>query len=102
MEPLNILIFNWRDIRNPDAGGAEVVTHEVARRRASAGRNVTIFTSKFQGCKEHEVIDGVTIIGNAWGWRVRIGCSKGQLCRDTSCSPRRTRTQRSGCKMTRG
>ncbi len=28
---MNILIYNWRDIRNPDAGGTEVFTHENAK-----------------------------------------------------------------------
>ena len=28
---MRILIFNWRDIRNPDAGGAEIFTHENVR-----------------------------------------------------------------------
>jgi len=32
MKKLKILIFNWRDIRNPEAGGAEVFTHENAKR----------------------------------------------------------------------
>ena len=33
--PLRILILNWRDVANPQAGGAELFTHEVARRWVS-------------------------------------------------------------------
>ena len=32
-----VLLVNWRDIRNPEAGGAEVHLHEVAMRMARAG-----------------------------------------------------------------
>ena len=62
MENLDLLWMNWRDIRNPEAGGAEVFTHEVARRWAAAGHSITLFTSSFPGCREKEVIDGVRII----------------------------------------
>lgn len=43
-------------------GGAEVFTYEVLKRWAAKGHNVTLFTSKFHGCKEEEVIDGVRIV----------------------------------------
>ncbi len=59
---MNILIYNWRDIRNPDAGGAEVFTHEVARRWVESGNEVTMFTSAFGGCKKEEVVDGICFI----------------------------------------
>lgn len=29
---MKILIYNWRDIKNPSTGGAEVFTHENAKR----------------------------------------------------------------------
>jgi len=59
---MRILIFNWRDIKNPRAGGAEVFTHEIARRLVERGHAVTLFTSAFPGCSSHESIDGVDII----------------------------------------
>jgi len=59
---MKILIFNWRDIKNPDAGGAEVFTHENARRWVRRGHEVTLFTSEFNSCKKEEIIDGVKII----------------------------------------
>ena len=37
---MRILIFNWKDIRNPEAGGAEVFTHEVAKRWVASGDEV--------------------------------------------------------------
>jgi len=47
---------------NPEMGGAEVFTREVAKRLVKSGHEVTLFTSKFDGCKGEEVDDGVRII----------------------------------------
>jgi glycosyltransferase involved in cell wall biosynthesis len=43
-------------------GGAEVFTHEVAKRWVEAGHEVTLFTSEFSNCKREEVLDGVRIV----------------------------------------
>ena len=56
------MIFNWRDIKNPEAGGAEVFTHENAKRWTKMGHEVTLFTSEFNGCKKEEVVDGVKVV----------------------------------------
>lgn len=61
-ENLNILIFSWRGPKHPNAGGAEVSTHEHTKGWVNANYNVTLFTAAFKGCKEYEVIDGVNII----------------------------------------
>lgn len=59
---MRILLFNWRDIRHPKAGGAEIVTLEHAKGWVRAGHEVTWLTSSFAGAKKNEVIDGVTIV----------------------------------------
>ena len=59
---MHILWFNWRDILNPDAGGAEVFTHEVMKRLTKRGYHMTLFTSRFKGCQLNEIIDGVDVI----------------------------------------
>ncbi|MCZ7398011.1 MAG: hypothetical protein O8C59_05870 [Candidatus Methanoperedens sp.] len=46
---MNILIYNWRDIKNPDAWGAEVFTHEIAKEVVEKGNEVTLFASAFEG-----------------------------------------------------
>ncbi len=56
---MRIAFFNWRDIRNPRAGGAEVYNHELLKRLAMRGHKVTIFTSSFPGAAEKEMIDGI-------------------------------------------
>lgn len=69
---MNILIYNWRDIKNPDAGGAEVFTHEILRRIAEKGHNITWFTSSFPGCKKEEVVDRIKIIRNGGKYTVYL------------------------------
>jgi len=59
---MKILIFNWRDIRNPTSGGAEILTHEMAKYWVKWGHTVTWFTSVFPNCKEKETVDGIEII----------------------------------------
>ncbi|MGD8627527.1 MAG: glycosyltransferase family 4 protein [bacterium] len=57
-----ILFINWRDIRNPEAGGAEVHLHEISRRIAALGHSVTVLASRFPGAADREVIDGVEVV----------------------------------------
>lgn len=59
---MDILIYNWKDIKNPRAGGAEIITFEYARRLVGQGHRVTWFCRSFHGAKKHEVIDGVHIV----------------------------------------
>lgn len=59
---MKILILNWRDIRSPRAGGAEVLTHEIARRLVERGDEVTWFTSRPPGAKADEDVDGVRLV----------------------------------------
>lgn len=59
---MRILWLNWRDIKNPQAGGAEVMTHETAKRLVKKGHHITIFTAKFPGAKSQETIDGIKIL----------------------------------------
>jgi glycosyltransferase involved in cell wall biosynthesis len=47
---------------NPEMGGAEVFTREVAKRWVKRGHEVTLFTSEFPNCKKEEVADDVRIV----------------------------------------
>ena len=42
-----ILFLNWRDLTNPNAGGAEAYTEQIAQRFGIAGARVTLFTSEY-------------------------------------------------------
>ncbi|MBI2618519.1 MAG: glycosyltransferase family 4 protein [Ignavibacteriales bacterium] len=59
---MKILVLNWQDIRNPLGGGAEVHLHEIFRRIAAKGHDVTLFCSQFDGAMADETIDGVKVI----------------------------------------
>ena len=59
---LRILWLNWRDITHPEAGGAEVLTHEVMKRLVDYGHETTLFCPTVEGRPSEEVIDGVKII----------------------------------------
>lgn len=58
---MRILFLNWRDIKNPAAGGAEIYVHEIAKRLVQKGHQVYLFTATFPGCIEKETIDGVEV-----------------------------------------
>ncbi len=59
---MNLLVLSWRDPKHPLAGGAEQVMHQHMKGWKNAGHSVTLFSSKFLGASEEEVIDGVTVI----------------------------------------
>lgn len=82
---MRILIFNWKDLSHPDAGGAEVFTHEVARRLVRQGHDVTQFCSRFSGSPGTDERDGVRILRS--GGRVGVYHAakrywRGQGCRE--------------------
>lgn len=59
---MNILCLSWRGPKHPNAGGAEISTHEHAKGWVKAGHKVTLFTSGYKGAKALEYIDGVRVI----------------------------------------
>jgi len=59
---LRILIFSWRDLEHPSAGGAEVFTHEVSYRWVRLGHEVTVFVARPRGLSEREEVDGVRYV----------------------------------------
>ena len=59
---MDIFLLNWKDIKNPEVGGAEVIAFEFARRLVKEGYAVTFFSRNFHGCRDKEIVDNVTII----------------------------------------
>lgn len=59
---MKILWFTWKDMKNPYAGGAEVVNEQLAKRLAADGHEVVFLTRRFKGCLDEEVVDGYKII----------------------------------------
>ena len=62
MEPLRILWYNWRCIKHPLAGGAEVYTHEIAKRLVKQGHEIILVSSRLKDLSKDEFIDGYRVI----------------------------------------
>ena len=59
---LSILIFNWKDVTNPAAGGGTYYTHRVAKYLVEKGYKVTLLCANYKDGRKRERIDGVDII----------------------------------------
>ncbi len=62
---MNILVINWRDMKHPEAGGAEVHFQELFRRLVANGHRVSLLTTHFGGAARQDEQDGVTVY--RWG-----------------------------------
>lgn len=58
---LRILVFNWRDLRNRKAGGAEVRLHEILSRIIQRGHECVLVTTRHKGLAKEEVINGILV-----------------------------------------
>lgn len=59
---MEILIYNWKDKKNPDRGGAEISLFEIATRLVRDGHNVTLFARTFDGALPEEAVGGVQVV----------------------------------------
>jgi hypothetical protein len=59
--PLRVLHLGFEDPAMPGAGGGSLRTHEINRRLAAAGMDVTVLTTRFPGCADR-VQDGVRYV----------------------------------------
>lgn len=59
---MRVLIYNWKDLAHPAAGGAEVFTEEVARVLVRRGHDVTLFAAAVEGRPERELVEGVQVV----------------------------------------
>jgi len=59
---MDILILNWKDLKNPDVGGAEVILYELGKRLVRDGHTVTWFSRGYEGCLPEDEIEGIHII----------------------------------------
>ena len=69
---MKILIFSWKDIKTPFAGGAEVYTYEICKRLVAKGHSITLLTPKFKNCIDCEIIDGIKIVRYAGKYTIYI------------------------------
>ena len=62
MARLRILVVNWQDRHNPNAGGAEVHLHQVFGRLARRGHRITLLCSSWRGAPERVLeLDGMRV-----------------------------------------
>lgn len=83
---MRVLALNWRDPRNPEAGGAEVHLHEILKRTVSAGHSVTQISQAVKGLPSEEVIDGVRIIRHGRRNTFNFSLRKYALSRDIAAN----------------
>lgn len=58
---MRILLVNWQDRENPQAGGAETHLHEIFGRLAGAGHRVTLLCGGWPGCAPRALLDGIDV-----------------------------------------
>ena len=58
---MRILLANWNDRENPQAGGAEIHLHELFGRIAAWGHDVHLVASGWPGAAPRAVVDGIQV-----------------------------------------
>ncbi|NIP83811.1 MAG: glycosyltransferase, partial [Gemmatimonadetes bacterium] len=58
---MRILVLNWQDRLNPQAGGAETHLHEIFGRLADRGHEVTLLVSGWPDAPARDVLDGMEV-----------------------------------------
>jgi glycosyltransferase involved in cell wall biosynthesis len=58
---MNILLVNWQDRENPQAGGAEIHLFEIFGRLAGAGHRVRLVCSGWEGAPSSATVGGIEV-----------------------------------------
>ena len=58
---MRILVVNWQDRENPQAGGAEIHLHEIFGRIAAMGHPVRLLCGGWPGCPPRAQLDGIDV-----------------------------------------
>lgn len=58
---MKLLVMNWQDRLNPNAGGAEIHLHEVFGRLVARGHEVVLLASGWRGAEARDRIDGMDV-----------------------------------------
>src|SRR5438309_10114723 len=58
---MRILLVNWQDLDNPQAGAAEIHMHEIFGRLAAAGHEVTLLCGGWPGSPPRARIDDIEV-----------------------------------------
>ena len=82
---MRILLVNWNDRENPQAGGAEIHLHELFGRIAKWGHDVRLIASGWPDCVSQVLVDGihVTRIGGRHSFAVSARGAVRRALRET-------------------
>lgn len=58
---MRLLVVNWQDRENPQAGGAEIHLHEIFERLAARGHDVTLLCGGWPGCPPRATLGGIQV-----------------------------------------
>lgn len=58
---MRLLLVNWQDRENPQAGGAEIHLHEIYGRLAHMGHEVHLLCGGWPGCPPRATLDGISV-----------------------------------------
>jgi glycosyltransferase involved in cell wall biosynthesis len=58
---VRILLVNWQDLENPQAGGAEIHLHEIFGRLAARGHELRLLCGGWPGCPPRATLDGIEV-----------------------------------------
>lgn len=58
---MNVLLVNWQDRENPQAGGAEIHLHEIFGRLAARGHRIRLVCSGWNGGPARATVDGISV-----------------------------------------
>ena len=58
---MRILVLNWQDRENPQAGGAEIHLHEIFGRIAADGDDIRMLCGGWPGANPEVTLDGMTV-----------------------------------------
>jgi glycosyltransferase involved in cell wall biosynthesis len=70
---VRVLVVNWQDRTNPQAGGAEVHLHEIFGRLVARGHDVHLLCSGYDGAAAEDVVDGIRVhrVSSRYGFALR-------------------------------
>jgi glycosyltransferase involved in cell wall biosynthesis len=58
---VRVVVVNWQDRENPQAGGAEIHLHEIFGRLALKGHEVRMLCGGWPGCPPRAALDGIDV-----------------------------------------
>ena len=58
---MRVLLVNWQDSENPQAGGAEIHLHEIFGRLAAKGHDVRLLCGGWPDCPPRAKLDGIDV-----------------------------------------